>query len=1254
MRRFLAGRTFRAAAIATIAALLVSTGVTLASSASAATSVGSLTFSPATGLSTSPINMTTVSKAPAHGCPTGTTNVTGTVNGPGGWVDIPVLTNSTTGVSTTADFSEPFSDTFAGIAQSNGLTITAGTYNISLICQDSLGINTFGTFDAPIFFTDATHYQSTDPSKTATTTVVSASPLSPQPAGTSVTFTATESPSAAGTVQFKDGANNLGTAQTVSGGIATLTTTALSVGSHSITAIFSPSSATFNGSTSAAITYVISAAATATSTVVTAAPASPQVSGTSVTFTATLTPSNAVGSVQFKDGAANLGTAQAVSAGKATFTTNSLSVASHTISAVFTPTNPANFTASTAPGITYVIDAAPTATSTVVTAAPASPQVSGTSVTFTATLTPSNAVGSVQFKDGAANLGTAQAVSAGKATFTTNSLSVASHTISAVFTPTNPANFTASTAPGITYVISAPAATQTATALAVSPASPVTAGANVTLTATVTPTAAGTVQFKDGATNLGSPVTVTSGQAVFSTTALTAASHQLTAVFAPTDTSAFTGSTSPAVAYVVNPAPAQNTTTVLVANPASPVMAGVSVTFTATVSPSAAGTVQFKDGATTLGSPVTVTGGQATFATSTLSVATHSITGVFVPANPAAFNGSTSAALSYTVNPQPAQATSTTISSSPSSPVTSGTSVTFTATVSPSAAGTVQFKDGATNLGSPATVSAGKATTTTNALASGSHTITGVFTPTDSSAFQGSTSPGFAFVVNSAATATTTSLSSNPASPQASGTSVTFTATVSPAAAGTVQFMDGASALGAPQTVSGGQAMFSTSSLSVATHSITAVFTPTDGAAFAGSTSPAVSYVITGQTSTDLGTLSFLPTTGRDVTPLLATTHSTGAKAGCPTGTTNVTGVVNGPGGWSDIPAISNTAQGVSTTADFSIPVTDTFSGLASSNGLTITPGEYDFTLICQDSLGTAVFGTFSGALFFTDATHFQSTNPTNTVTTTTTDLVVTPDARQDLAKPITFTASVTPANAVGTVQFKDTVQGTTVNLGNPVTLSGGQATFVTSSLAFGLHTFTAVFTPADPKVFSDSTSANVVYVVAKPAPPRLIKPAVMIGSGRFGTVLTCSASFTGATSVSYTWFRSGKVVPGAIRSTYLVGAADRVRVLFCRVTARNLGGTTVTTSKQLFVGLYQFQLRTAPFILGHHVVGAWLLAFPGNWAPRPAAYFYQWERDGHPIAKATAQIYHVTNADIGHKLSVQVTVQLLFYYPAVAVSRQV
>lgn len=72
-------------------------------------------------------------------------------------------------------------------------------------------------------------------------------------------------------------------------------------------------------------------------------------------------------------------------------------------------------------------------------------------------------------------------------------------------------------------------------------------------------------------------------------------------------------------------------TTSVTSNPNSSVV-GQSVTFTATVRASGGmptGTVTFKDGSTTLASGVALSGGMATFTTSSLSIGTHTITAVY-------------------------------------------------------------------------------------------------------------------------------------------------------------------------------------------------------------------------------------------------------------------------------------------------------------------------------------------------------------------------------------------------------------------------------------------------------------------------------------------------------------------------------------------------------------------------------------------------------------------------------------------------
>lgn len=129
-------------------------------------------------------------------------------------------------------------------------------------------------------------------------------------------------------------------------------------------------------------------------------------------------------------------------------------------------------------------------------------------------------------------------------------------------------------------------------------------------------------------------------------------------------------------ARVVSPepvAPAQATTTTLVAAPAGTSAAGASVTLTATVAPAAAGTVEFRDGGTALGT-APMADGVARLETAALAPGSHQLSAAFTPADPAAFVASTSAAVAYTVTapepePEPEPAVDPAVTVSPSMPV---------------------------------------------------------------------------------------------------------------------------------------------------------------------------------------------------------------------------------------------------------------------------------------------------------------------------------------------------------------------------------------------------------------------------------------------------------------------------------------------------------------------------------------------------------------------------------------------------------
>ncbi|MFL6106568.1 MAG: Ig-like domain-containing protein [Marmoricola sp.] len=95
-------------------------------------------------------------------------------------------------------------------------------------------------------------------------------------------------------------------------------------------------------------------------------------------------------------------------------------------------------------------------------------------------------------------------------------------------------------------------ATTTSTVLSTGTPDPIKSGTATSLTGTVTPSdAVGSIQFKRGTTNIGSPIAVSGGTATLDSTVLPAGTNSLTAVFTPTDANAFKASTSAAKSYVV-------------------------------------------------------------------------------------------------------------------------------------------------------------------------------------------------------------------------------------------------------------------------------------------------------------------------------------------------------------------------------------------------------------------------------------------------------------------------------------------------------------------------------------------------------------------------------------------------------------------------------------------------------------------------------------------------------------------------------
>jgi uncharacterized protein YjdB len=150
--------------------------------------------------------------------------------------------------------------------------------------------------------------------------------------GDSLTFTANVTPaSATGTLVFFDGSTPISGNLTLSSGAASLTIPALGAGTHSITAQYS-GDANVNPSTSAGWTQTVNKANTAI-TLVQAEDIDGLKLGAPGTFMATVTPANATGSVVFFDGTTPISGAIPLNNGTAVFTTSTLAIGTHMISA---------------------------------------------------------------------------------------------------------------------------------------------------------------------------------------------------------------------------------------------------------------------------------------------------------------------------------------------------------------------------------------------------------------------------------------------------------------------------------------------------------------------------------------------------------------------------------------------------------------------------------------------------------------------------------------------------------------------------------------------------------------------------------------------------------------------------------------------------------------------------------------------------------------------------------------------------------
>ena len=870
-----------------------------------------------------------------------------------------------------------------------------------------------------------------------------------------------------GTVDFFDGGSPLCSAQPLSGSdpssVATCTASALSVGSHGITATYS-GDVTYSPQTTSSFSQVVGAASTTTGL---AAAPTPSTFSESVTLTATVLATapgagTPAGAVAFKDNGVDIAgcSAQTLTTGSTTCVTTALGVASHPLTAVYA--GGSSYFSSTSSSVPQNVTLAATTTAV---ATSDNTTLSGQPVTFTATTTPTApatvapSAGTVSFnRNGTpiASCGT-QAITTGTSTCTTSILPTGTGSITAVYSGST--NYGTSTAPGINQTVSQSATT---TNLVAAPSPSVYTGL-VTLTATVaavapgdgTPT--GTVAFQDAGVDISgcASKTLTSGAATCDVSQLAVASHNLSASYA--GTAAYAASSDNSV-QSVNRA---GTTTAVVSG-GTPSVSSQSVTFTATVAPVAPasgapseGTVSFEYGGAAIATCGTkaVTTGTATCATTALPVGTDGITAVY--SGNTNYMSSTSPSINQTVNVAP----TTTAVVSDDNTTTLGESVTFTAVVSASApatvapsAGTVSFNFAGSPIAGCGTqaVTTGTATCATTALPVGTDAITAVYSGNGS--YATSTASSINQTVGAAPTATAVLADDSTTS---WGTLVTFTATVTPTtlatvapSAGTVsfQFLGTAITGCGTQAVATGTATCATSALPVGTDAITAIYSGT--ANYTTSTSPSVDQTVSGaSTTTALGAAPNPSVFSQSVT-FTTTVAVVSPGTGTPTG--NVAFQDDGV-----------TIVGCET--------------LALNGGGVAT---------CTTNAGaagdSAITAVYAGASPYATSTSSPVTQTVNKAAIAT--AVVSDDTTTLVGQLVTLTVTVSPTSpavaipSAGTVDFKRA--GTSIAGCSAQPVTSGTATCGTTALPLGTSTISATYSGSSS--FNTSTSGTVSQTVSQ------------------------------------------------------------------------------------------------------------------------------------------------------------------------------
>lgn len=435
----------------------------------------------------------------------------------------------------------------------------------------------------------------------------------------------------------------------------------LDAGTYSISARYTGNTY-FNSVTSAAQTLTVNKKTVA----ITVSATSPVAVNATQNLSASVSPTAAPGTIQFKVNGTAHGSPVTLSSGTASTPWTPTSTGSFSITAEYISSSVNYASQTTSNTVAVTVNAIVTS----VTVSAPSPRQFGQETTLTATVTPSTAPGTVQFKLNGVNFGSPATVNNGTATIQWTPSGTGTVALTASYTSGSTNYLSDPDSNSVDIVVNPATVTVTVTA-----SSPVTVNTPQTLSVTVSPAAApGTIQFKVNGTNQDTAQALIGGAASVGWTPAATGTFNITAEYTSTSTNYASQPTSNTVAVTVNPVPV----TVSV-SAASAVTLGNPITLTATLSPAAApGTVRFfADGVDVSGAVAAdTTDGITTYNWSPSSVGdgTATITATYTSSSGNYASQATSTSTDVTINPAPTTLVATAVQTGGA-----GSSLTFTA-----------------------------------------------------------------------------------------------------------------------------------------------------------------------------------------------------------------------------------------------------------------------------------------------------------------------------------------------------------------------------------------------------------------------------------------------------------------------------------------------------------------------------------------------------------------------------------------------